>query len=414
MNWTFTYHGAASGTILADEIIRDLSPHMGSELCTAVETAYSLSYLYQAIGDNYYADRSELAIFNALPVMLTADMWAHQYMSQPNQPWASNDSAGIFTTSNSGVATSFGLEPEYPCCTVNHPQGYPKFLTHSWATTRSGLVHMLLSPSTVTTSGFGRNVSIRCDTNYPFDNVLHYAITADSAFDLFLRVPGWYNPNTSNIVVNGIQNGLTPDSFTRTQKIHLPAGPSTITYTLGVEVRTVSRPNNAVAVYVGNLLYGLDVGSANVSSLPHAYGDPHGSGLSDLPYKQLRDYYLYNTSAWNIAIDINTFVYHGLDSNSGTLSSGVFDYYSAPTWITVKGCQVLWNLYMGKTPDDVPSVQECIAGTVKNYTLIPYGAAKIHMSELPTIDLSAVKMGSRTKDEADATESLRVQPGFGD
>ena len=49
---------------------------------------YSLSYLYQVLGDKVFADRCELAAFNVLPAMLTSDQWAHQYLTLANQPFS--------------------------------------------------------------------------------------------------------------------------------------------------------------------------------------------------------------------------------------------------------------------------------------------------------------------------------------
>lgn len=49
---------------------------------------YSLSYLYQVMGDVQFADRCELTAFNALPVAFTSDHWARQYITLANQPFS--------------------------------------------------------------------------------------------------------------------------------------------------------------------------------------------------------------------------------------------------------------------------------------------------------------------------------------
>lgn len=111
VNWTIQYHGASSGTVLTNERLVGLAPYSGSELCTSVETIYSLPYLYQALGTNEYADGAELAAFNSLPAMLTPDWRGRQYMAEPNQPYTQNLSETPFYNTNSWGQT-FGLEPQ--------------------------------------------------------------------------------------------------------------------------------------------------------------------------------------------------------------------------------------------------------------------------------------------------------------
>lgn len=74
--------------------------YFSSETCTAVEVMYSLTYVQQAMGDNWYADRAELTAYNALPAALTPDWWARQYMQEPNQPYSKNLTATPFSDVN--------------------------------------------------------------------------------------------------------------------------------------------------------------------------------------------------------------------------------------------------------------------------------------------------------------------------
>ena len=385
VDWTFKYHGSPSGTVLSDEEERDLAPYMGSELCTAVETTYSLSYMYQILGENEFADRAERTIFNAFPVMLTGDKWAHQYMDQPNQPWAVNTTnpngtvPAMFTTANGGVATTYGMEPQYPCCTVNHPQGYPKFVANSWvAVGKDGLGHALLSPSTVTTSVNGGSVTISCDTTYPFGGTFTYSIHAQKSFDLYLRVPSWTKSFT---VGSQSRQGSGKDGM---HKISVKAGKSNIVYKLETGIRTEARSNNTVSVLYGNLLYALELGTSETSSYPHAYYAPDAPGISDLPYAQLRDYYINSTTPWNIAVDPSTLSYHGASGQS--LPDPVFAQGAPPNFVTVEGCEIAWDLYLDLTPNWAPMSRKCTSSK-KSYKLIPYGAAKVHMSELPVVKL---------------------------
>ncbi|KAK0640551.1 hypothetical protein B0T16DRAFT_460724 [Cercophora newfieldiana] len=403
VEWTFRYHGSPSGSILADESQRDLAPFMGSELCATVETGYSLAYLYQALGTNGFADRAETVIYNALPVMLTHDAWGHQYLSRPNQPFAQRlvDRASHFTT-NGGAATVYSLEPQYPCCTVNHPQGYPKFVANSWVRAEKGLAHVLLGPSLVTTSipGAGQ-VSIKCETNYPFSDTLFYTVSSDTAFNLFLRVPTWATLSKSAITVTTSQGGsiinssapISPDPLSGLHRVSLPAGKSTVNYTIGSSIRVETRDSGAVSVYVGNLLYALDVGEEVTTSLPHRWydNDPNSEGtreFSQVP--NIKDTYFNNTKPWNVAIDPATLEYHPGNASSGHQMGRGFAPEvgkGADNFVSVRGCEIKWDTLSGGVAPAPPPKGEKCQGDGRTYRLIPYGLAKVHMSELPTLKL---------------------------
>ena len=112
VNLTTKYHGADSGTIIADEFLGGQSTRRGSELCMAVEMVFSMSYLYRFLGDNSFADHAELTLFNALPAGIAEDWWSHQYITQTNQPWSRNLTASPYYNVVS-YGNVYGLEPNF-------------------------------------------------------------------------------------------------------------------------------------------------------------------------------------------------------------------------------------------------------------------------------------------------------------
>ncbi|EMC93981.1 hypothetical protein BAUCODRAFT_74673 [Baudoinia panamericana UAMH 10762] len=391
VNWTMQYHGASSGTVLADERLVGLAPYSGSELCTSVETMYSLSYLYQALGTNYYADRAELAAFNSLPALLTPDWWAHQYMAEPNQPYAQNLTNTPFYNVNTWGQT-FGLEPNYPCCTVNHPQGWPKFLSNSFVKVGNNcFAHALLSPGAARTTLSSGKVTVSCTTAYPFMDALSYTINAAAPFDFYVRVPAWAGSASSIAVNSDSTTCVSPDPDSGLHKLSLPKGTSTVLYTLVSDIRTEPRENDTVAVYKGALLYALQVENTNTSTLPKPYNNPNTYFDANYAPAQSRDWQYHNTSAWSIAIDPSTLTYHGHNKTfaSYKLANPAFAPDATPGYMTALGCEIAWDLAFGSVPGYPPvgDKKRCLGNTIE-VRLVPYGSAKTHMAELPVIKLA--------------------------
>jgi glycosyl hydrolase family 127 (putative beta-L-arabinofuranosidase) len=343
---------------------------------------FSLSYLYHALGDNSFADRAELAAFNALPAAVTGDWWAHQYVTQPNQPFSKELDERPFWNVNEKGQT-FGLEPDYPCCTVNHPQGFPKFLSASWATAGvDGIAHALLSPSSLsTTLDNGVEVSIVCDTTYPFSDTLTYTVNASAPFTLHVRIPDWSdNSATTLSTPEASIQGILPDPHTGLLAIPLLGGQSSVTVVLSRSLYTVKRENGAVAIFHGPLLYSLDVGIQAKSSSPRNYGNS-GPAQDDIPPKA-KDWEMINTKIWNVAVDTSTLTVKS-NSQGSDLPNPVWTPGGPPDYIEAQGCEIKWELD-GDVPGEVPTDIKC-QGDRMMLRFVPVGSAKIGMVELPTL-----------------------------
>lgn len=322
VNLTLKHKGTPSGAIYGDERLSGNSPKRGTELCSVVEEMFSLSTLYQILGDASFADRLELAAFNALPAMIMPNWWAHQYVAQTNQPYSYElRNQPFWNVGPWGV--TFGTEPNYPCCAVNFPQGYPKLLSNAWVRTpeHKGLAHAVLIPSEVTVilraildqdNEVENKVHVQCDTNYPFTQDFSYHIDADHAFNFSFRVPewvdldndetrlkfhedidarisGWTTQKPHNpVALHVFERTLHPDTHTGLHTLPIPQGRTSFDVTFAPKQSSSkskskshlqrpivhSRPNSAISLTHGSLLFAHTLHGIYTPRRPANYQSP--------------------------------------------------------------------------------------------------------------------------------------------
>lgn len=247
----------------------------------------------------------------------------------------------------------------------------------------------------VTTKIAGGSVTVECDTNYPFEDVLVYKVTAEKPFDFYIRRPTWATGD--KLSYSGPEHSeLTFDAGTALHKIPLVAGSSTIVYTVGATVRAEPRVNDTVAVYRGALLYAAEIKADITSSRPRNYRN-FTLYPDDYAPAQAKDYIMLNATEWNLAIDPSTLAYHPKSSKAVAeggvpeiepLPTPIFASGAPPMHMTAKACLIDWPLLNHSTPDGpIPLKDRVCRGDVFEAKLVPYGSAKLRMTELPIIDL---------------------------
>ncbi|KAJ7637664.1 hypothetical protein DFH06DRAFT_1218847 [Mycena polygramma] len=356
------YHGRSSGVFGADEHLAGLMPSRGSELCTVVETMYSYEYVYSVLGDNQYADKIEKLAFNALPGTLSQDAWEHQYLQQSNQIQAAHLDPSPFATDG---------PDSNPCCTVNHGQGWPKFISHSYMTSSDSktLYHVLLSPTTFSSTLANNNqVTVNAQTNYPFSSTIAYQISAQQAFSFGIRVPTWVpNAQISYSVDGGASQTVTANSAGYVI-LNVGSGSHTVAANIPMSIRTENRYNNAVAVMRGPLTYSLDVSFSTTVLNTYALNS------KDLEYSA--------TSAWQYAISTANLTYNGDSTSAGTVQSA-FSQDNPLVTISATVCPISWSVDLNSAAAPPSSPATCTGNHV-SVKLVPYGNAKLRMTELPT------------------------------
>jgi len=387
-------HGQAGGRFSGDEHLAGKNPGHGSELCSVVEYMYSLEELYAILGDNTLADRLEILAYNSLPGTTTPDMWAHQYDQQSNQVLVSV--AKRDWTTNGDYSNIYGLMPDFACCLANMHQGWPKFIENMWmATNDNGLALVTYGPSTVKARvGSGMEVTIDEETDYPFNGSVKLTINTEKTvrFPIDLRIPGWTDSvsirfKNKTIKVKNLSSYKIKERWRNGDQIFIE---------LPMNLRMEKRYNNSLALLRGPLFFSLQI-NKEYKSIKINY--------DNFGYKGSVDWEIDPGSPWNYGLVIDkTNIMHGMKVTENPVSKYPFADRGDMIWSSDSGKYTIWTQDAPviikargmKIPEwtmknncaDVPPLSPVKPeGDVETITLVPYGCARLRITEFPVMDI---------------------------
>jgi hypothetical protein len=387
-------HGQAGGRFSGDEHLAGKSPTRGTELCSVVEYMFSLEELYEIFGDNTLADRLELLAYNSLPGTTTPDFWAHQYDQQSNQVISSGAKRDWST--NGDYSNIYGLMPNFACCLANMHQGWPKFTTSMWmATNDNGLALVAYGPSVVRARvGKAKEVTITEDTNYPFNGTVKLTINTEKAvrFPIDLRIPGW----ADSVTIRFKDKIVKAKNVTSYKIRERWKNGDQIVIELPMQLRTEKRYNGSLAILRGPVYYSLRIDKVYKSVRIN---------YDNFSYKGSVDWEIYPNSAWNYGLLIDRKnVTRGMKITENPVSKYPFSdrgdmiwsadsnkyvisMQDAPVTIKARGMKIPeWTLKNNSA--DVPPLSPVKPdGDPEIITLVPYGCARLRITEFPVMDV---------------------------
>lgn len=383
-------HGRIDTLPNSDELARDNLPTRGTELCAIVEGLLSTEISQRILGEGWLGDRMEMLAYNSLPAAFTPDFTGQVYYIMQNQVSITLGNHEHYSSTDYGDSVMFGAPAGFECCFPNCHMGWPKFVQNMWMATKdNGLAVVAYGPNHVTAKvADGKTAKFLQETEYPFKEDVKLTYGGDTAaFELRLRIPEWaVSPVVS---VNGTaQQGVTNGQFytvTRTWQ-----SGDVVTLKFPSKIKTSSWYNDSVAVEKGALIFGLKIKEDWRLYNSNDSRQNTSPIREDFPLREV-----YAASAWNYGLIF--------DKNNPDASFEIeypdsmplqpFSTDSPPVTLKAKG-QMLpeWVLdgnLAGMTPY---GPQAYDASRVRDIELIPFGSARLKITQFPRIGDAAANI----------------------
>jgi hypothetical protein len=229
---------------------------------------------------------------------------------------------------------------------------------------------MAYAPCEVRTKVGQADVALNVRTDYPFSDTVEIDVTSSqpAEFPMELRIPAW--ADGAIVSVDGASaEPAKPGTFHRLSRQW--SGKQTVKLVLPMKLRTERRFNDAVTVRRGPLVFALGVGNE---------------------WRKLRgesptvDYELHPTTPWNYALDLKADAPEAsLRVETKPVADVPFSSESPAVRLLGKARRVKdWELL--KNAADVPPVSPVKSGEpLEDVVLIPYGSAKLRVTEIPVL-----------------------------
>ncbi len=355
------------------------------ETCVVVDYTWTLSHFLQVTGEAEWADKMEQAIYNAGMGIITKDFRSLQYFSSVNQFIATGSSNhNIYKYGSTWMAYRPTHETE--CCSGNVNRMLPNFVGKMWMTdSEGGAVVAVYGPSQATFPTDKGEVTITCETNYPFGETLlfHVSGAEGASLPLTLRIPTWCS--NASVAINGKSSHqlLPTGSFTKLPDAVKSGDEITLTLPMKVEKKTLE--GQGVYFQRGPLLYAYAI-PQQMTEDTEEYANMHGKKPENPDFK-----------CWNIiptgnfnyafaddgqAVSVN---HRAIEEISGTIPFDL-NYTTINLRIPVKPIE--WNLVDDRYTPDLPEQGhlKLLSDATQYIDLVPYGCTELRLTVFPDAD----------------------------